>query len=211
MATGIGAHRLLDAIDAVAYLTDARGIIRAIGAASWQRFASENGAPELTAASVIGTSLFASLNGASVRDACRRLHDSVCLGRRRAVTYEFRCDAPDTERRMRMSISLVNRRREAVMALYQSQIVAETPRLPLGLLSIDRRVRDTPRHYGELVVLCSSCHDVVWPVGAPEPDQNWIGIEDHYGRGGTSQVAVSHGICPTCAARIVEPNAIELR
>ena len=206
MAAGIGAQHLLEAIDGVAYLTDAQGIIRAIGTSSWQRFASENGAPELTANSVIGTSLFASLNGTTVRDACRRLHFSVCQGRRRAVTYEFRCDAPATERKMRMSISPVPGRRGALMALYQSQIVTETPRLPLGLLSMDRRAPDSPRPTGELVVLCSFCHDVVWPVGASEPDQNWIGLEDYYRRGGTSQVAVSHGICPTCMALIVAPN-----
>jgi hypothetical protein len=92
------------------------------------------------------------------------------------------------------------------MALYQSQIVTEMARLSLGLLSVDRRAPDTPRSNGAPVVLCSFCHDVVWPVGAPEPDQNWIGLEDYYRRGGTSQVTVNHGICPTCLARIVAPN-----
>jgi hypothetical protein len=92
------------------------------------------------------------------------------------------------------------------MALYQSQVVTETPRLPLGLLSMDRRATDGPRPHAALVVLCSFCHDVVWPVGALEPDQSWIGLEDYYRRGGTSQVAVSHGICPTCMALIVAPN-----
>ncbi len=208
MAQGISAQQLLDAIDGVAYLVDGRGIIRAIGTAAWQRFAIDNGVPRLTIDSVIGTSLFASMEGATVRDACRRLHESVCDGRRPVVAYEYRCDAPDMERRMRMSISPVIRPCGPIMALYQSQIVDEAPRLPLGLLSADRRAAAAGRHpRGEQMVLCSFCHDIEWPIGVAQPGQIWIGIAEYYRRGGTSDVEVSHGICPECIARVIEPNA----
>ena len=139
MAQDIGTQQLLDAIDGVTYVVDASGIIRAIGAVSWQRFAAQNDASALTADSMIGTSVFAGIDGADVREACERLHDCVCQGQRPAVTYEYRCDAPDVERRMRMSISPVAGKGNVVMALYQSQLLAEAPRLPLGLLSMNHR------------------------------------------------------------------------
>ena len=139
MVFRVGPQALLDAIDGVAYVVDRRGIIRAIGTQAWERFATANGSPELTADRVIGTSLFAGMTGIAVRDVCQRLHALVCLRRREMITYEYRCDAPDTERRMRMSIRPVAGRRGVIMALYQSQLLDETPRLPSGLLSMDPR------------------------------------------------------------------------
>ena len=135
-------------------------------ASSLAAFAMACGVPQLTINSVIGTSLFASMEGAAVRDACRRLHASVCRGRRPVVAYEYRCDAPDMKRRMRMSISPVTRPRGPIMALYQSQIVDKSPRLPFRLLSSDRRAAAAGRHPGgEQVALCSFCHDIAWPIG----------------------------------------------
>jgi hypothetical protein len=203
----IDTQELLDAIDGVTYLVDASGIIRAIGSISWKRFATQNDASELTADSVIGTSVFAGIDGTDVREACERLHDSVCQRQRPVIAYEYRCDAPDVERRMRMSISPVAGRGNVVMALYQSQLVAEAPRLPLGLMSMkDRTVPTEADSSDEPVVLCSFCHDIAWPIGARQEHQIWIAIEDYYRRGGLSEVIVSHGICPRCIERIVRPN-----
>ena len=207
MIQDIDTQQLLDAIDGVTYLVDASGIIRAIGAISWKHFATENDAPELTAASVIGTSVFAGIDGPDVREACERLHDSVCQRWRPVITYEYRCDAPDVERRMRMSISPVAGQGNVVMALYQSQLLAEAPRLPLGLMSMKHRAGATgAQSSDEQVVLCSFCHDIAWPIGARQEHQIWIAIEDYYRRGGLSEVIVSHGICPRCIERIVTPN-----
>jgi len=204
VADGIGVQPLLDALDGVAYLVDRPGIIRAVGTASWQRFAVENDVPELTPASVIGHSLFASVDGDAVREACQHLHDLVCLQQRPAISYEYRCDAPGTERRMRMSISPVRRRRGATMALYQSQMMLEAARPPLGLISLGLRSAQSRRSpEAPLLAICSFCHDVAWPIGAPDAEQSWIKVEEYYRRGGTSDVAVSHGICPVCVATIV--------
>ena len=203
MVLRVGPQALLDAIDGVAYVVDRRGIIRAIGTQSWERFATENGSPELTADRVIGTSLFAGMTGTAVRDVCQRLHALVCLRRREMITYEYRCDAPDTERRMRMSIRPVAGRRGAIMALYQSQLLDETPRLPSGLPSMDpRRVAAHAGLGADPLVICSFCRDIAWPIGVPEADASWIGIADYYRRGGSSDVAVSHGICPGCVERM---------
>jgi hypothetical protein len=207
MIRDIDTQQLLDAIDGVTYVVDASGIIRAIGAISWQRFAAQNDASALTAGSMIGTSVFAGIDGPDVRAACERLHDSVCQGQRPAVTYEYRCDAPDVERRMRMSISPVAGNGNVVMALYQSQLLAEAPRLPLGLLSMKHRgVTTAVQSSEEHVALCSFCHDIAWPIGARPENQIWIAIEDYYRRGGLGEVVISHGICPRCIERIVTPN-----
>jgi hypothetical protein len=57
-----------------------------------------------------------------------------------------------------------------------------------------------------LVTLCSYCHDVAWPVGAHQPDREWITPESYYVRGATAEAVVTHGICPDCYRDIVEPN-----
>jgi hypothetical protein len=203
MVLGVDPQALLDAIDGVAYLVDECGLIRAIGRASWQRFATANGSPELTADRVIGTSLFAAMAGNAVRDVCKRLHASVCLKQREVVTYEYRCDALSTERRMRMSITPVADQHGAIMAMYQSQLLDEAPRLPLGLLSMAPHAGEA--NTGEEpapLVICSFCRDVAWPIGGPEPDATWIAIAAYYRAGGSSDVTVSHGICPECVERI---------
>lgn len=207
MTPAVDTQQLLDAIDGVAYLVDSSGIIHAIGAISWKRFATQNDVPELTVDSVIGTSVFAGIDGSDVRKACERLHDFVFQRKRPVIAYEYRCDGPDVERRMRMSISPVAGKGNVVMALYQSQLLAEAPRLPLGLMSMKHRAVATgAQSSGEQVALCSFCHDVAWPIGARQENQIWIAIEDYYRRGGLSDVVVSHGICPRCIERIVMPN-----
>jgi hypothetical protein len=204
----LDAQRLLDAMDGIAYLVDAGGVILAAGSDSWSRFAAENSAPSLTVETVIGSSLFSQVQGSDVQKACRTIHDAVCRERCPVITYEYRCDAPDAERRMRMSISPVRDRSGSVMALYQSQIVTEAPRLPLGLFSMERRAAPGIAYRrDEVVVLCSFCHDLAWPIGAEEPDQTWIRIDEYYRRGGSGDFAVSHGVCPACLQRLIAPNS----
>ena len=104
---------------------------------------------------------------------------------------------------MRMSIRPVVGRRGAIMALYQSQLLDETPRLPSGLLSMDpRAVEPIAGPEANPLVICSFCRDIAWPIGVPEADASWIGIPDYYRRGGSGEVAVSHGICPGCIERM---------
>jgi PAS fold len=208
ISADLDAQRLLDAMDGIAYLVDAEGVILAAGTDSWSRFAAENSATSLTVEAVVGSSLFSHVQGSDVQNACRTIHDAVCRERCPVITYEYRCDAPDAERRMRMSISPVRDRSGSVMALYQSQIVTEAPRLALGLFSMERRAAPGIAYRrNELVVLCSFCHDVAWPIGAEEPDQTWIRIDEYYRRGGSGDCAVSHGVCPACLERLVAPNS----
>ena len=60
---------------------------------------------------------------------------------------------------MRMSISPVRRRRGATMALYQSQMMLEAARPPLGLISLGLRSAQSRRSpEAPLLAICSFCH-----------------------------------------------------
>jgi hypothetical protein len=201
---GLNAQQMLDAMDGVAYLVAPDGEILAVGEPDWSVFSRANAAPWLTGAAVVGTSLFAAIAGEQLRDAYRRMHVSVGSGHHPEVGFEYRCDSPTMQRFMRMSIRPVP---AGNLVLYQSQIVVETPRPPLNLFAQAWRAAGRDGLLAELiVVLCSVCHRVVWPIGAAEPQRQWITVEDYYRRGGPSDIAVSHGICPDCYQTVVAPN-----
>jgi hypothetical protein len=90
---------------------------------------------------------------------------------------------------------------------YQSLLLQETPRAPMGLFD-PFAVTDSVGHdaHGGLVRLCSYCHAVGWPIGDECPE--WIEPVDYYRRGGSDDVRVSHGICPSCFQRIVAPTLV---
>lgn len=202
-----GAHRaaelrgfrpLLDALDGVAWLTDADGIVLGYSGPAWQRFATDNEAPELAADGVLGRSLFDFVGGGPVLDATRRLHERCCRLHRRVV-YDYRCDSPRLERSMRMALSPVDGA-DGPLVLYQSVLLGEAARARIGLF--DRRRREASAGVGEPpITLCSYCHDVRWPAG--DAADSWIAPTEHYRRGGSDSARVSHGICPRCYERVI--------
>lgn len=190
-------------MEGVAYLTARDGTILAVGARGWTEFAFDNGAPELKADSVIGTSLFATISGDPVRDTYQRLHTAVSSGRHVASVFEYRCDSPIAERRMRMSITAVTDQTGVAAVLYQSQMLSEAMRPPLRLFARkSRAARDIDAASLPMVAMCSFCHRVEWPVGPQPGPRRWIDPTDYYRRGGASDVSVTHGICPACATRL---------
>jgi hypothetical protein len=201
--------QLLDAMEGVAYLTDPAGTLIAIGERGWNLFAAENAVPGLTARAALGTSMFDAIHGDTVRDAYRRLHDAVVTGRRAQTVFEYRCDSPIAERHMRMAISPILGPDGICAVLYQSQIVAEAPRLPVPLFAPDARLvreRQPPPAPGQMVVLCSFCQRVAWPMGASERAPRWISVAEFYRRGGPEDAVVTDGICAACTRRVIDPN-----
>lgn len=199
------AERLLDAMDGVAYLTDRDGVILSVGARGWTEFASDNASPELTVDTVTGTSLFAAMSGIAVRDMYQRLHAAVSSGRRVASVFEYRCNSPIAERRMRMSITAVTNETGVAAVLYQSQLLTETVRPPLPLFARElRAAKENAASQLPMVALCSFCHRVEWPLGSEAGPRRWIEPTDYYRRGGSSDVSVTHGICPPCANRLAQ-------
>jgi hypothetical protein len=193
----VGSQPMLDAMDGVAYLTDEAGTVLACGEPAWGTFATANGARALTRDAMVGRNLFDAIEGAEVRAAWLKLHASVVTGYRTRIAFDYRCDAPDTERFMRMAVSTV-RRRPRPLVLYQSQLLNAVPRPWMGLFA---RPGFNPTAGRGFVVVCAYCHDV-----HATPDAPWIPPVDYYRDGGSDDVDVSHGVCPRCWATIVEPN-----
>ncbi|WP_155992445.1 hypothetical protein [Fodinicurvata fenggangensis] len=193
-------QKLLNAMDGIAYLTDSEGTILSVGQPQWKGFLEETGfLPSVTEAA-IGTNLFSQITGDDVRASYRRLHESVCQGEKPRVTFQYRCDGPEVMRQMRLSLSRVDQDQGHAAVLYQSQVLSEVVRPPIGLLDPDLilGVLADEQAY-PIVTLCSYCQKVAWPVGETREDaREWISPEDYYVRGGHSEVRISHGICPLC-------------
>ncbi|HEX8568490.1 MAG TPA: hypothetical protein VF699_00995 [Caulobacteraceae bacterium] len=203
----VSVHHLLEALEGVTYVTDTDGVIRVLGLSAWCDFAAANDAPELAPIGVIGTSLFDMISGEDVRDAYRAMHQAVVTGARPRACFTFRCDSPDVERWMRMSISLV-RGEGDVGVLYQSQLIRSEVRPSVALFSRELLLQGLRGEAGRpIVAICSYCQRVAEGQGG---GRWWMDAASYYRRGGGSQVRVSHGVCDACMANVVEPNTAPL-
>jgi len=54
----------------------------------------------------------------------------------------------------------------------------------------------------KIVKVCSYCHNVANDNHDDAAPVAWITPEEYYQRGGTSEVRLSHGICPPCYERL---------
>jgi hypothetical protein len=187
----------LDALDGVAYWTDAAGVIEGAGARSWAAF-TEAAEADLPLSSVVGRNLFDVIAGDDVRGVYRTLHDEVLHQRRHRATFAFRCDAPEIKRDMRMTMGPLRRGDEVVGVLYHSQIISARQRPPMHLLSYHDAPVAVAADSRPIVTMCSFCHDLRWP-GASE----WVAPEVYYQRGGGSDVRLSHGVCEACFDRLL--------
>ncbi len=166
---------------------------------SWDAFSRENDWAEGSANTILGRSLFDMVAGSHVRDVATKVHAAVASGRRPSISYHYRCDAPHRKRQMRMAITCVECPGDALV-LYQSQLLAATDRPPMALFAAPspEAFRDTSR---PIISMCSYCHTVAWPGGGA--GREWIEPEVYYARGGTSDVRISHAICPRCYDEVV--------
>lgn len=205
--TFVTSQDILDALDGTAYLADQAGTIIAVGRPAWEAFAEETAADVSDGDAVVGKSLFAMFRGDAVKDAYRELHDSAWLRRKRLISFEYRCDSPAVERRMRMSISAIRSDGETIAVLYQSQTLHQRSRIPMMIFSEEKWLREGMKYDdSQILGMCSYCHDVTWPVGAHADNKVWISPDEYYRRLGTSDVVISHGICPSCFERVVRSN-----
>jgi hypothetical protein len=191
-------EELLDAVDGIAYAVDSEHRIVAVGRRRWDRFAVENGAPELRADSVIGRNLFGFMSGTELRQTYRDLADRIVSTGEPAV-ITARCDSPGVARELRLAIAPLRLGDKGPGLLFQAQIVSETsrPRLDIfdskTLLSALKQESDLP-----IITMCSFCEQLRWPGSGDEED--WITAEAYYRLGGSSRVRISHGLCADCDA-----------
>ncbi len=198
------AEALLTAIEGIAYAVDEAGIILGFSRGPFMPGSNRLPAVPWDCNQAVGTCLFDHVHGAEVRDSYRALHRAVWSGSRLAIGFEYRCDAPAIERRMRMSLSLIRVEGQPRAVLYQSIILSETPRAPLPLFDSDLLdMLGHPSAARVLVTLCSYCQRVAWPLGAGVADRRWIQPAQFYRLGGPPDAAVSHGLCEDCFERVV--------
>lgn len=143
----------------------------------------------------LGLPLMDTISGEMVRAFYQRAHKVAVSGERR-ISFSFRCDAPDVKRRMKMSISPLRVGAEVAGVLYQSTILSERTRPSLRFLEISEALEQYKEEPAPLVGICSFCSKINWPSGTAT---TWVEPEDYYRFGGTSEVRISHGVCPPCA------------
>lgn len=190
--------KVLDALVGVAYVVTAVGEILAIGERHWAAFANDNQSVDLKPSVLIGRNLFDFIEGDDVREYYRSLHATLISGGSH-ISFEYRCDAPDIERRMLMAVSVFEPENQPPLILYQSQIIDQCVRVPVPFLVAGNYVK--PYDDKSLASICSFCARVAWPIGPVRDERTWLTPDEYYANGGSSQVALSHGICPECFAK----------
>jgi hypothetical protein len=190
-------ENILDAIDGLAYAVDADNRIIAVGRRRWNRFAVDNGAPELRADSIIGRNLFELVSGPDMQQAYRELADTI-ISAGEPASIAIRCDGPGVVRELRLSIAPLLLADKRPGLLFQAQIVGRAVPAPLdifdfkALLSALKGEPDLP-----IVVMCSFCQLLRRPGAG---DDDWVSAEMYCRLGGTSRVRISHGLCADCDA-----------
>ncbi len=153
----------------------------------WLAFARENGAPELTAESVLNQSLWDFIVGRETQDLYREIHARV-RSTGKWIMLPFRCDSPFLQRQMRMTISPDGEGRllyETVM----DRVVPHDHRLD---------VLDPSRLRNQsFLTMCSCCkRALLEPCG-------WLDVEEFTVKlqlFEQPQVPeLRYGICPDCA------------
>jgi hypothetical protein len=185
---------MLDALDGTAYITDRDGRLVCVGSSNWNGFANDNKGEELARTPPLGRPILDGIDGEEVRSFYKRAHEVAVSGGRR-ITFGFRCDAPDVERRMRLAIGPLRLDGKVVGVLYQSTILSERTRPPFRFLDAAAALDQYRENAGPLVASCSFCAKVHWPADSDGP---WLEPDDYYRSGGLSAVRITHGVCPDC-------------
>ena len=111
------------------------GTVIAVGRKGWTDFARAPGSSGPTPEAVAGRSLFEMIADPEAKRAFEAIHRRVATLATSALTYEYRCDAPDLERLMKMSVSALISEGRLFGVLYQSTLLSAKERVPLPFLS----------------------------------------------------------------------------
>lgn len=198
----ITAQTILDAMAGVAYAVEPDGRILAVGRRGWRLFAVENGALDLAETdTVLGRNLFEYLSGEDVHHAYGRMLDRIRQGEPQ-LTFPCHCDAPGVSRDMRMTITPLRRNRSLRAVLFQSITLAERSRPPIRLYEF---AGDSYPESVPLLGMCSLCERVCpGPDDCSDVTAPWMEAESYYAHGGSSQVRISHTVCPFCFRQWVQ-------
>jgi hypothetical protein len=152
---------------------------------AWLAFAGENGAPHLTAASVLNQLIWRFIQGQETTYLYKQIFGRVRAGKS-LVKFPFRCDSPDCRRFMEMQLT----RLPGDAIQFVTQILREERRQPQDILNPSR---DRSR---EFLKICSWCKKIYIP------GRGWGEIEaaieplDLFGH--HSMPRMTHTICDSC-------------
>ena len=157
----------------------------------WAKFARENDANSLAAASAVGRSLWDYVSGADTQQVYRHLFAEVRAGR--TITVPFRCDSPTLRRYQEMRLTPL---REGGIECESRLLKQEVRDLgPLALLETGGTRSNVS------ITMCSWCKRVQDPVGT------WLDLEKAVA---VMQLlsthpppAVTHGICSSCRSSLM--------
>jgi hypothetical protein len=188
----------LEAFDDIVYVTDLDGIVVFLKAGPWRDFAAENGGDEIASASrVLGRPLESFLSGDSVCEQFRTLFEQVRSGARTRISYPFRCDAPDRVRFMRLTMSAIPGADGSPAAvLFHSALLDEKHRATQQI--IDGQAHATAMQL-PIQSICAYCKR----LELPSHSGRWLEAEQYTASGGETDVRLSHGVCPDCAATVL--------
>lgn len=194
----LAAEDVLDALDGIAFVVDRGGRIVTHSRRAWDESCADGNAPELAEpGGVVGRPLAGFVTPGEVRSMVERQLAAV-LGGSGPIVYHFRCDAPEVRREMRMSISSLGGEASPRGALFQSIVLRQVMRPPMNIF--DHKALE--RHLAEqqdipIVTMCAYCQRI-----RADAADRFVEAEDYYRAGGSSEVRVSHGVCPDCVLRL---------
>jgi hypothetical protein len=169
----------------IAFDVDAAGVLVGIDG-PWDQFATRNGAPELTRASVLFRPFLSFVHGAEMRQLTAMLLTRVRSGAE--VSLGFRCDAPAERRHL-----LLQGRADAGGIVRCTTTLLRTEPRPVPAL-----LDPVAAHGGETLSVCGWCRRVRLEAA------RWVEVEEAVAAldlfTGEPVPLLTHGICPDCTS-----------
>lgn len=148
---------------------------------SWDEFACQNGAPQLSRGAVLGTNLLDSVSGKVSKNFTLALLE-LARGRDDEIQLEYRCDSPQVRRYMRLH---VRAEKDGAVHFVHEHLYSEHFSQPVLFRTSEQRGRDTS-------IRCSLCnhvrHEGFWKLPDFVSKQIFLG----------QPVPVIYGVCPSC-------------
>ena len=122
-------QEILDALDGVSLVLDADLTVIALGRRNWRRYWCLNG-ERAEPQDPLGRDITSFFTEGVVRDTFRLLFQKVLWGEQGLVRLDYRCDARNLRRLMRLTLTPLGDEGSARRLLYQSVLLSEAPPPP---------------------------------------------------------------------------------
>lgn len=156
----------------------------------WSRFALENDAPELVRENVLGRTLWDFIGCDTTLELYKKLVAKARSGA--SVSFEFRCDAPDARRLLKMNVKALEK--NEVLFETRPLLVEERARQNVFLKSFPRSK--------DCLIVCSWCNKI------ETSNENWQEVESAVSHlelfRANTLPHLSHGICLPCYEKVFE-------